>query len=441
MKTHGPVKTHKKETDIQNLGKCARPSPIPRGYVSKTDRVVIDVDHSKLSALVKQKKEIPSFEKAGPRKRIHFDPKTLNCAIVTCGGLCPGLNDVIRAIVLELRHGYGVEKIMGARHGLQGFIPKYGRDFMELTPKSVDGIQNKGGSILGSSRGAQNIDEIVDTLERKNIQALFMIGGDGSLKAADKIGEASEKRGLNTAVVGIPKTIDNDINMTSRSFGFDTAVEISTQAVKAAHNEATGYPNGIGLVKLMGRDSGFIAATAAIAQQDVNFVLIPEVDFDIQGPHGLLSALSKRLESRGHAVIVAAEGAGQNLFKTETNRFDESGNPRKNDIGLFLKEAISDHFAKKKIAATVKYIDPSYIIRSLPANANDSAFCGLLGRDAAHAAMSGKTRLIIGSWNDRFVHIPIQMAIKEKKQVAPMGKLWLSAMESTGQGALKNRII
>ena len=217
------MKIDSEKTAIQNLGKCSIPSPIPRGYVSETDRVIIDVDYSRLSTLVKQGEKIPSFEKAGPRKNIYFDPGTLTCAIVTCGGLCPGLNDVIRAIVLELHHGYGVKKILGARHGLQGFIPEYGRDFMALTPESVDGIQNKGGTILGSSRGDQNVDDIVDTLDRMNIQVVFMIGGDGTLKAANKIGEAVAKKGLKTGIVGIPKTIDNDISMTSRSFGFDTA--------------------------------------------------------------------------------------------------------------------------------------------------------------------------------------------------------------------------
>ncbi|VEN75059.1 ATP-dependent 6-phosphofructokinase [Candidatus Desulfarcum epimagneticum] len=426
------------DTAIARLGEPSIPSPIRHaGLVSDRDRVVIETDHARLSALAGQGKDLPSFEKAGPGKTIYFDPGKLKCAIVTCGGLCPGLNDIIRAIVLELWHGYGVRNILGARHGLQGFVPAYGHDFVELTPESVDGIQNRGGSVLGSSRGPQDMDEIVSALDRANIGALFMIGGDGSLKAADKIAETLAQRGLKIAVVGVPKTIDNDICMTSRSFGFDTAVEIATQAVKAAHNEATGYPGGIGLIKLMGRHSGFIAATAAIAQQDVNFVLIPEVDFDLEGPGGLLDALSRRLERRGHAVIVAAEGAGRKFFDPAPKSFDASGNERLQDIGLFLKEAISRHFAEKSAEISIKYIDPSYMIRSLPANANDSAFCGLLGRDAAHAAMAGKTRLMIGALNDEFAHIPIRMAVGKRKQVDPAGKLWIGALESTGQGQLK----
>ncbi len=441
------MKINPSDTAISVLGKASIPSPVNYAkqglknfrYVSDNDRVIIDTDYSRLSVLFKTKKDIPSFEKAGPREKIYFDPAKLKCAIATCGGLCPGLNDIIRSIVLELRYGYGVKNILGARHGLRGFIPEYGHDFMELNPESVDGIQDRGGSIIGSSRGPQNIEAITEALNRLNIGLLFMIGGDGTLKAADKIGETITKKGLKIGVVGIPKTIDNDICMTSRSFGFDTAVDISTWAVKAAHNEATGYPNGVGLIKLMGRNSGFIAATSAIAQQDVNFVLIPEVDFDLYGPGGLLNALLKRLRRREHAVIVAAEGAGQKFFKNAEKKFDESGNLVLNDIGLFLKETIMSYFSKKNIDVTIKYIDPSYMIRSLPANANDSAFCGLLGRDAAHAAMAGKTRLMIGSWNNQFVNIPISMATRGRKKVNPMGKLWMNVLESTGQGELKKR--
>jgi len=442
------LKINPSDTAVSALGKGSIVSPLNRSeqglknprYVKENERVIIDTDYLRLSSLFKKGRDIPSFEKAGPRKKIYFDPAKIKCAIATCGGLCPGLNDIIRSIVLELHYGYGVRNILGARHGLRGFIPEYGHDFMELNPKSVEGIQDKGGSVLGSSRGAQNIDDIADALDRININFILMIGGDGTLKAADKIGEATIKKGLKIGVVGIPKTIDNDIRMTSRSFGFDTAVEISTQAVKAAHNEATGYPNCIGLIKLMGRHSGFIAATSAIAQQDVNFVLIPEVDFDLEGPGGLLNALSKRLKRRGHAVIVAAEGAGQKFFRNAEKRFDESGNVHLNDIGRFLEETILSYFLKKKTDVTIKYIDPSYMIRSLPANANDSAFCGLLGRDAAHAAMAGKTRLMIGSWNNRFVNVPIRMAISGRKQIDPTEKLWMNVLESTGQGSLKHSV-
>ncbi len=434
------------DTRIPVLGEAKIPSPAlnkERGkerqaFISDSERVAIDVDPSRLADIIKAGKEIPSFEMAGPREKVYFDPSKMRCALVTCGGLCPGLNDIIRAIVLELYYGYGVRNIYGIRYGLQGFIPKYGHDVMDLKPEVVLNILEIGGSVLGSSRGPQEIDEIVDSLERMSISALFMIGGDGTLKAAIKIADAVLERGLKISVVGIPKTIDNDIYLVSRSFGFDTAVDVATLAIKSAHNESAGYPNGIGLIKLMGRYSGFIAATSALAQQDVNFVLIPEIDFDIKGPNGLLASLEERLRQRQHAVIVVAEGAGQKYIKNDKDEVDASGNIKLKDIGLFLKDTISAWFKSKNIEISLKYIDPSYIIRSLPANANDHVFCSFLGRDAVHAAMAGKTKLIVGNWSNHFVHIPMSASAEKRKQVNPNGKLWQSVLEATGQGSLKN---
>ncbi|MDA8137312.1 MAG: ATP-dependent 6-phosphofructokinase [Desulfobacteraceae bacterium] len=434
-------------TTITNLGKANISSPLLNGdsishkiFVEDKDRVLVHIRMADLEGDIKKKKALPSFELAGPRKNIYFDPSKLRCALVTCGGLCPGLNDIIRSIVLELYHHYGVRNIYGIRYGLQGFIPQYGHEVMDLGPSSVANILDRGGSILGSSRGPQEIDQIIDCLERMNISLLFMIGGDGTLRAALKIADEILKRKLKISVVGIPKTIDNDIHLISRSFGFDTAVDVSTQAIIGAHNEAEGYPNGVGLIKLMGRNAGFIAATAALAQQDVNFVLIPEVDFDLEGHHGLFAALEKRLAHRSHAVIVVAEGAGQKYFKDAPEERDDSGNIRLKDIGIFLRNAISNHFKSKNIEINMKYIDPSYMIRSLPANANDSVFCGFLGRNAVHAGMAGKTKMVIGSWNNHFVHIPMEATTSKRKQVTPDGELWSAVLEATGQGSLRNPV-
>jgi 6-phosphofructokinase 1 len=433
------------DTAIPDIGERKIPSPLKREdygskstYVNDADRVLLDVNINRLNQMIEEKKELPSFELAGPRKKIYFDPSKLRCALVTCGGLCPGLNDIIRAIVLELFYGYGVRNIYGFKYGLQGFIPKFEHDIVELEPATVTNILESGGSILGSSRGPQPLDEVVDTLERMNIGILFMIGGDGTLMAANKIADIIAERNLKISVVGVPKTIDNDIYLVSRSFGFDTAVDVATQAVESAHNEAQGYPNGIGLIKLMGRYSGFIAATTALAQQDVNFVLIPEVDFDIEGENGLLASLERRLKQRGHAVIVVAEGAGQKFFDDTTIKRDDSGNIRLNDIGLFLKDAISSYFNSKNIDVSIKYIDPSYMIRSLPANANDRVYCSFLGRDAVHAGMAGKTKLLIGRWNNQFVHLPMSASAGKRKKIEQKGKLWLSVLGATGQGSLKN---
>ncbi|MFC1814343.1 ATP-dependent 6-phosphofructokinase [Thermodesulfobacteriota bacterium] len=434
------------DTAIPTIGEAKIPSPIQskdrsesdRYFVSDADRVSIDVDLNNLNQMIKAGKPLPSFELAGPRNKIYFDPSKLKCALVICGGLCPGLNDIIRSVVLELHYGYGVRNICGIRYGLQGFIPKYGHEIVELEPATVANIHEMGGTILGSSRGPQSIDEVVDSLERMNLGVLFMVGGDGTMVAANKIAGAITERGLRISVVGIPKTIDNDIHLVSRTFGFDTAVDVATQAIRGAHSEAEGYPNGIGLIKLMGRYSGFIAATAALAQQDVNFVLIPEVDFDLEGPRGLFAALEKRLQLRRHAVIVLAEGAGQKFFEDKANERDESGNIRLKDIGLYLKNVISSYFTAKNIEASLKYIDPSYMIRSLPANANDRVFCNFLGRDAVHAGMAGKTKLLIGRWNNHFVHLSMNECAGKRKQVNPKAKLWLSVLDATGQGSLKN---
>ena len=434
------------DTTIPVIGEAKIPTPIQRGkrdeqsptFVLDTDRILIDVKLDSLTMAMKNGKEIPSFEPAGPRRKIYFDPSKVKCALVTCGGLCPGLNDIIRSIVLELFYGYGVRNICGIRFGLKGFIPKYGHNVMNLEPKTVVNILEMGGSILGSSRGPQPIEEIVDCLERMNIGIIFMIGGDGTLMAATKIADAVSERGLMISVVGIPKTIDNDIHLISRSFGFDTAVDVATQAIRGAHYEAMGYPNGIGLIKLMGRHSGFIAATATLAQQDVNFVLIPEVDFDLEGSNGLLEAVESRLNQRGHAVIVAAEGAGQKFFRNEEQELDVSGNVKLKDIGLFLKDKISSYFKTKNIAISIKYIDPSYMIRSLPANANDRVFCSFLGRNAVHGAMTGKTKFLVGYWNNNIVHVPMVASARKRNHVDPNGKLWLSVLEATGQGLLKN---
>ncbi|MBW1650149.1 MAG: ATP-dependent 6-phosphofructokinase [Deltaproteobacteria bacterium] len=412
--------------------------PKSRNFIPDTKRVLISVISDDFTEVIKSGFAPLSFEAAGPREKIFFDPSKLRCALITCGGLCPGINDIIRSIVFSLYFGYGVRNIYGIKYGLQGFIPEYGHDFIQLGPSAVVDILTRGGSILGSSRGPQDIEKIVDSLERMNVGILFMIGGDGTLQAALNIADAIIKRGLNISVVGIPKTIDNDIFLVSKSFGFDTAVEIATSAIRSAHTEAIGYPDGIGLIKLMGRYSGFIAVNSALAQQDVNFVLIPEADFDLEGERGLLKALENRLSSRKHAVIVVAEGAGQKFFGKNQKKYDASGNIKLYDIGSFLKDKITQYFKDKNINIAMKYIDPSYMIRSVPANANDRVFCSFLGREAVHAGMAGKTKLIIGHWNNCFVHLPMEASVGKRKSVNTEGRLWRGVLEATGQGALTN---
>ena len=381
----------------------------------------------------------PRFEAAGPRRNIYFDPSKLKCAVVTCGGLCPGINSVVRSLVMELHHIYGVRNIIGIKYGFQGLIPKYGHEIEELTPRAVREIHGRGGSHLGMSRGAQNVNEVVDALERLNVGLLFAIGGDGTLRALDLITEEITRRKLKIAVVGIPKTIDNDIAFVDMTFGFSTAVEAAARVILGAHNEAISAPNGVGLVKVMGRYSGFVAAHSALALKDVNYCLVPEVDFDIEGEKGLLQSLENRIKSRRHAVILVAEGAGQKYCSGDKIEKDPSGNIRLGDIGIYLRDRIKQHFSKQGIELNLKYIDPSYEIRSQPANANDRIYCGFLGQHAVHAGMAGKTGMFISMINNKFVYVPIKMATSHRKELKPNGGFWLSVLESTGQPPLRDQ--
>jgi len=427
---------------VSTLGKGGVVSPLKHTrrvenpvykFVDENERILYDVSLGNFKNC-HESGELPvSFEKAGPRENIYFEPAKTKVGIVTCGGLCPGLNNVIRSLVNELFYRYGISRVLGFQYGYEGFVSSYNHAVVELTPSMVSNIHLTGGTILGSSRGEQDVEKIVDTLDILNINVLFCIGGDGTLRGAHAIHNEIEKRKLKIAVAGIPKTIDNDLDLIQKSFGFETAFSIANDIISNAHNEAYGAYNGIALVKLMGRDSGFIAANAALAVQEVNFVLIPEYKFDLGGPRGFLNTLKKRLEERHHAVIVVAEGAGQEFFNSSENAKDVSGNIKYKDIGVFLKDKISKDFKEKGFAHSIKYIDPSYIIRSAPANANDSKFCNLLAQNAVHAALAGKTDFVIGFWNNQFTLMPIEMVTAKRKKIDVEGELWWNVLEATGQ--------
>jgi 6-phosphofructokinase 1 len=415
---------------ISRLGECRIPSPMTTmQFVRDEENVAYDQDVNVIKACLDAGNDPPHFEMAGPREKIYYDPSKLKAGIVTCGGLCPGLNDVIRAIVLGLFYHYGVKTVFGFRFGYEGLTYRYGHVPLELTPETVKDIHKMGGTILASSRGPQDISEMVDNLERMNVGILFTIGGDGTLRGAQAISDEISRRGLKIGVIGIPKTIDNDISYVQSSFGFDTAVSESRIAIQSANTEANGAKNGIGLVKLMGRESGFIAAWATLANNDVNYCLVPEVPFTLDG---FLKTLKERIKRRGHAVIVVGEGAGQNLIQGTGER-DASGNIRFSDIGLFLKDNINGYFKKEGIEVNLKYIDPSYTIRSLPANPRDSAFCLLLGHHAVHASMTGRTNMLVGFWKGEFTHVPIRLATSGRKKIDPDGRFWGSVLSCTGQ--------
>jgi len=381
------------------------------------------------------------LEKAGPREKIYFNPKHVHAAIVTCGGLCPGLNNVIRAVVRCLWYRYNITRITGIQNGYRGFLPETGFAPMELDPEIVDDIQTKGGTILKSARGGGNrVEEIADAIERMNISMLFTIGGDGTQRGALEVAEELERRNLKISIIGIPKTIDNDLSFIQRSFGFDTAVTEAVKAVSAAHTEAHDTINGIGLVKVMGRESGFIAAHTALAMSDVNFCLIPESPFDLDGENGLFVHLKRRLVDRNHAVILVAEGAGENLT-SETGKTDLSGNKNLEDIGSVLKRRIKEFFEKDSMEVNIKYIDPSYMIRSAAANPNDSIYCSRLGANAVHAAVAGKTKTLISMVHDNFVHVPMRVAVSKRRHVDVEGSLWRDVLENTRQPmSMRNQV-
>jgi 6-phosphofructokinase 1 len=420
---------------IQDLGERTLPSPVNVSYFTPdSKRVLYNIYLEHYKNFTTLEGAPLSLEVAGPREKIFFDPVQTKAAIVTCGGLCPGINDVIRAIIMELFYRYGVRNAVGIKYGFQGLIPKYGHQVMELTPDIVKDIHTSGGSILSSSRGMQEPVEMVNTLKRMNIDILFCIGGDGTMRGARFIADEIAKRNLNISIIGIPKTIDNDLTLIQKTFGFDTAISEAVKVIQCAHVEAKGAPMGIGLVKIMGRLSGHIAAGAALAQGDVNFVLIPEVPFDLEGEKGFLKVLDKRLQKSGHCLILIAEGAGQDIIRknNEAIERDASGNIRLLDIGMFLKSDIEEYFKKKGVEVNLKYIDPSYTIRSVPANASDSIYCGALGQYAVHAGMAGKTSMLVGLIKDEYVHLPFRM-VSSGSKVNPEGNIWMRVLETTGQ--------
>ena len=423
---------------IESLGDCCFRSHLPhmgpdgRKYKIDSDQIMCN-DRVQRELSDASDKPALSFEVAGPREHLYFDSAKTTAAIVTCGGLCPGLNDVIRGIVMELWHGYGVREILGIRHGYAGLVQRQGYPPLRLRPETVSTIQTFGGTMLGTSRGHQNVTEMVDALEQLGINILFVIGGDGSLKGGALLVAEINRRNLYINVIGIPKTIDNDILYLDKSFGFETAFAEAVKAVSCAHVEAICAINGIGLVKLMGRDSGFIACYAALASQQVNFCLVPEVAFELHGSRGLLEVLRERIVQRKHAVIVVAEGAGQQLLAATSSGTDPSGNHRLGDIGLFIQEEIKNYFQSTHLPISLKYIDPSYAIRSVPASPQDNVYCSILEQNAVHAGMAGKTNMLVGRWHETFVHVPFSIVIGGRHKIDPEGDIWRAVLEATGQ--------
>ncbi|MBT3201866.1 MAG: ATP-dependent 6-phosphofructokinase [Phycisphaerales bacterium] len=423
---------------VKSLGECLIPSPVGLSTVFGDGVVNYVPDDAQMPVTVENTSEIADqggayFEKAGPREKIYFDPANTSAAIVTCGGLCPGLNNVIRSLVLELHHHYKVKNILGVRYGYRGLDPNMGFEPIDLTPEFVEDIHKDGGTVLGSSRGPVDLDNAVGFLRDKGVNVLFCIGGDGTQRGAQALSEKARSLGYPISVIGIPKTIDNDIKYVNQTFGYYTAIDQARDVIDCAHNEARSAIGGIAVVKLMGRDAGFIAAGATVASQDVNMTLVPEQGFKLDGPGGLFELLEKRIIERDHAVVVVAEGAGRNLLPKGEETLDASGNVLFDDIGVFLAGKIKSHFKDRDVSVTVKYIDPSYTIRSVAANCEDALLCDQMARNAAHAGMAGRTEMLIGFRYDVFIHVPIPLVTSRKKCMSPESDLWRSVLSTTGQ--------
>lgn len=431
------------DLNIQRLGDCQFESHLTFQYghpdrsisfIAEDERTLAYIDTNIINELNSHNILLPSFEKAGPRQKLFFEPGDTTSAIVTCGGICPGLNAVIRSLVNMNFYRYNNQRIYGIRYGYEGLIRELGHEVELLTPARVDTIQAEGGTILGTSRGPQDTEKMVNRLVELNVKVLYTIGGDGTLRGTKDIAEEIDKRNLKIAVIGIPKTIDNDVNFIDKSFGMETAFSKACESINAAHTEATSSSNGIGIVKLMGRESGFIAANATLATNQANFCLIPELEFEMDGPNGFLAALEKRILKRKHAVIVVAEGAGQQYVSSSGQMTkDASGNIKMGDIGVYLKNEIKKYMDQRKVSVNIKYIDPSYIVRSCAPTPNDAIFCAQLGQMAVHAGMSGRTAMVVGYRNGQFNHIPIEIATAKRKKIDLQSQLWLSVIESTGQ--------
>lgn len=427
--------THE-ELSVPTLGRCRYLSPLPMStepddgigdFVADDERVLVDIRFH-----AGRPPSDLAFERAGARERIFYDPPATRAAIVTCGGLCPGLNNVIRTLVFELTVNYGIQEVLGIRYGYAG-LNRDAQPPIVLTGDMVDDLQHKGGTLLGTSRGNQDCAESIDFLVEHEIDVLFCVGGDGTQRGAHQLAAEAARRKLPIGIVGIPKTIDNDIKYCERTFGFMTAVTEAETVIDRAHAEAISAKNGVGLVKLMGRQAGFIASAATIASGEVNFALIPEVPFQLDGKHGLLAKLQRRLAARHHAVIVVAEGAGQDLLPDHEEACDASGNRKLGDIGTFLKQTIIEHFRAQQVPVDVKYFDPSYYIRSCPANTVDSLLCEHLARSAAHAAMAGKTDVLIGLWHMEFILVPLALSVGQSKRLSPESDWWTTVTAITGQ--------
>jgi 6-phosphofructokinase 1 len=431
---------------------------------------VIDDSHVILGDIVRHGSSPPTsrcWVRAGPRALCYFEPHSVVAAVVTCGGLCPGLNNVVREIVLTLHNTYGARRVYGVQKGYWGFhtpdadlsvgaarhpsCPS--ADAPVLTPEGVAGINTQGGTVLGADRGglsassvAADVDVILRFCANRGINQLYVIGGDGTHRGASSVALEAQRRRVPLAVAAIPKTIDNDVDIIDRSFGFETAYSEAQQAIRSAKTEAASALNGLGIGKLRGRHAGFIAAHAAMASGDVDLCLIPEVPVVFTGPASFGAHVLAVMRRKGHAVVVVAEGAGEKEILAEQRAaataasaaggacFDAGGNALLPEVGPWLKAKLSAYLTERGCRPICKYIDPSYMIRSVAAHAADAEYCMLLGQNAVHGAMAGFTGFSTGLVNNRMAYIPISaITANSPRKMNARGRTYERLLQITRQ--------
>ena len=367
------------------------------------------------------------YIRGGPRFHIALDNLRVKACIMTCGGLCPGLNVVIRELVMALRYNYGVAEIYGIKWGFLGFTQK--ECWIKLEPEDVKHIHLLGGTVLGTSRRGFDGEEISKQLIKNNVNMVFFIGGDGTHRGIKELSKILKEKKKKIILVGIPKSIDNDMPIIDKSFGLESVVQESVRTIRAANVEANCNLNGIGLVKLFGRSSGFVAMLSTLAARDVNICLIPEIPFNLYGENGLLDFIFQRMQVKEHCVIVVSDGARFSVkdYKTSNGRPVE-------DIGLVIKKEIIEKSEELGIEVNLKYMDPTYVVRAVPANEYDCNLCAKLAESAVHCAFAGFTNFSVGMINNKPCMIPLEkMCGKSERKVEFNSDDYLMLLASTGQ--------
>jgi len=365
--------------------------------------------------------------RANATRHIYWDPKDVRAAIVTCGGLCPGLNSVVRELTDCLYNEYGVKDILGMRGGYHGLSNPEELTPMYLTPKIVNEIHMKGGSVLMAGRGGNDCIRIVDKLKERDINMLFVVGGDGTQSGAHALFLEARKRKMPISIVGVPKSIDNDVMYFDKTFGFESAVAEAVSVIRGSFVEATSANRAVSIVKLMGRDAGFVSMYAAVASNLVDLCLIPEVDVKLQD---VLAYVDKVLAQKGYMVVAVAEGAGQNFVESEG--VDPTGHTKYGDVGVFLRDAINEHLKRSDDGGRSFYFDPSYMIRAVPANPIDHIFCSRLSRDAVHTAMRGYTGVCVGPIHNIIIIMPMNNIASRQKTVNVHRNMWQVCVHQSG---------